>query len=362
MAGQRLKRASKKKLRYACIGAGGIAGAHLTPLSKREDVQIVALADPFPSKKQEYAEKFNIPAGGLYEDYEKMLKEVQPDAVSVCSPNGMHAQNTIAALKAGADVIIEKPMAATVKEAQAMVDLAEKLGRKLVIGFQYRFSPRVTFIKNAIDAGQLGNVLFGRVQALRRRGIPNWGVFGQKDKQGGGGLIDIGVHVLEMCHYAMGEPTPVAATGNCWTYLGNKKSNIVSAWPNWDHKTYTVEDLAIGSIRFDNGAIVHVEAGFVAQMEPMGVWNFQLMGEKGGVNYDPVTLSRDDLGHMVNTTPAWTPADGFGDNFNYKMNAFVEHVLHDQPTIAPATAGLNIQKMLEGIYRSAQQGGKEVAI
>lgn len=362
MAKSKSSSSSKKKLRYACIGAGGIAGAHLGPLSKRDDVEIVALADPFPGKKAQYAEQYKIPASGLYEDYEKMLKEVQPDAVSVCSPNGMHAQNTIAALQAGADVIVEKPMAASVKQAQEMVDLAKKLGRKLVIGFQYRFSPRVTFIKNAIDQGAMGQVLFGRVQALRRRGIPNWGVFGQKDKQGGGGLIDIGVHVLEMCHYAMGSPKPVAASGNTWTYLGNKKSNVASQWPGWDYKTYTVEDLAIGSIRFDNGAIVHVEAGFVAHMQPNNVWNFQLMGEKAGATYDPVGLFHDEHGYMVNSAPAWMEPDGFGDVFNYKMHGFVEHVLHNKPTIAPAEAGLMVQKMLEGIYASADAGGKEVAI
>jgi predicted dehydrogenase len=351
-----------KKLRYAVIGAGGIAGAHMGPLSQRDDIEFVALADPFPGKKKQYAEQYKIPASGLYEDYQKMLKEVQPDAVSVCSPNGMHAENTIAALQAGADVIVEKPMAATVKQAQDMVDLAKKLKRKLVIGFQYRYSPRVSFLKNAIDAGQFGNVLFGRVQALRRRGIPNWGVFGRKDVQGGGGLIDIGVHALEMCHYTMGSPKPVAATGATWTYLGNKPSNkIQSQWSGWDYKTYTVEDLAIGSIRFDNGAVVHIEAGFAAHIEK-GVWNFQLMGEKGGGNYDPCIINRDDIGHMVDTRPNWMKPDGFGDMFGYKMNAFVEHVLHNTPTIAPAEAGLAVQKMLEGIYQSAESGGREVAI
>lgn len=351
-----------KKLRYAVIGAGGIAGAHLGPMAKRDDVEIVAIADPFPGKKTAYAEQYKISATGIYDDYQKMLKEVQPDAVSVCSPNGMHAENTIAALQAGADVIVEKPMAASVKQAQEMVDLAKKLGRKLVIGFQYRFSPRVAFLKNAIDAGQLGNVLFGRVQALRRRGIPNWGVFGQKDKQGGGGLIDIGVHVLEMCHYAMGSPKPVAAVGATWTYLGNKPSDkIQSQWAGWDYKTYTVEDLSIGSIRFENGAVVHVEAGFAAHIEK-NVWNFQLMGEKGGGTYEPCMLHRDDIGHMIDTKPNWTKPDEFGDVFNYKMTGFIEHVLYNKPTIAPAEAGLMVQKMLEGIYQSADNGGKEVAI
>ena len=104
--------------------------------------------------------------------------------------------------------------------------------------------------------------MFVKCQALRRRGIPNWGVFGQKKLQGGGPMIDIGVHVIEMAHYMMGSPEPVAAAGNTWTYMGNKKSAVVSQWPNWDYKTYTVEDLAIGQIRFDNGSILQIEASF----------------------------------------------------------------------------------------------------
>ena len=119
------------------------------------------------------------------------------------------------------------------------------------------------------------------MQALRRRGIPNWGVFGRKDLQGGGPLIDIGVHMLETAHYAMGAPKPVAACGSTYTYIGDKPSNVASVWPNWDYETYTVEDLAVGHIRFANGAMLSIETSFAAHIEK-GEWNFTLMGEKGG--------------------------------------------------------------------------------
>ena len=230
-----------------------------------------------------------------------------------------------------------------------------------MIGFQQRYDPKALFIKNAVDKGKLGEVLYGRVQALRRRGIPNWGVFGRKELQGGGPLIDIGVHVLEVTHFVMGSPKPVSASGNIYTYLGNKKSKVACQWPNWDYKTYTVEDLAVGQIRFENGATIHVESSFAAHIEK-NVMNFQLMGEKGGANWDPAQLYTDDNGYMINSEPGWLPRNqDFGSIFGIKMRNFVEHVHYNEPTMAPAEHGLMLQKMLDGIYESAAKG-KEVAI
>src|SRR5450432_2192652 len=125
-----------------------------------------------------------------------------------------------------------------------MLDAARKSGKQLIIGFQHRFESRTKLIRDQIDSGSFGKILYVRAQWLRRRGIPNWGVFGRKDLQGGGPMIDIGVHVLETSHYLMGAPKPISATGNVWTYLGNIESTTASQWPKWDFQNYTVEDLA----------------------------------------------------------------------------------------------------------------------
>ncbi|MBT3341679.1 MAG: Gfo/Idh/MocA family oxidoreductase [Gemmatimonadetes bacterium] len=349
------KARSKKMLRVAFIGAGGIAGAHMRYLAEMDDVEIVALADISKKSMAQRQEEYGIDAA--YTDYRKMLREVKPDAVSVCTPNGLHAEGSIAASKAGAHVIVEKPMAMTAAEAQKMITAAKSARRKLVIGFQHRYDARTQFIKSAVDAGRMGKVVYGRIQALRRRGIPNWGVFGRKDLQGGGPLIDIGVHALEMTHYAMGSPKPVAASGSIFTYLGDKKSDVVSMWPNWDHKNYTVEDLAVGQIRFANGAILSIEASFAAHIEKEE-WNFTLMGEKAGAKWDPPALFSDDGGYMMNSEPGWMPKT---DVFALKMRNFVEHCLYNKPTMAPAEHGLMVQKMLDGIYASAEKK-REVVI
>jgi len=353
------KRTTKKKtLRVAFIGSGGIAGAHMRYLSKMDDVEMVAVADISKPSMAQRQEEFGIE--GAFTDYHKMLRDVKPDAVSVCTPNGLHAAASIAASNAGADVLVEKPMAMTAAEAQKMITAAKTAKRKLVIGFQYRYDAKTKFIKDAVDAGRMGKVVYGRIQALRRRGVPNWGVFGRKDLQGGGPLIDIGVHALEMTHFVMGSPKPVAASGSIFTYLGDKKSDVVSQWPNWDHKNYTVEDLAVGQIRFDNGAVISIEASFAAHIEKEA-WNFTLMGEKAGASWDPPGLFSDEGGYMMNSQPNWLPSGPNADAFGMKMRNFVEHCLYNKPTMAPAEHGLMVQKMLDGIYASAEKG-REVAI
>ena len=236
---------NNKKLRYGFIGAGGIAGAHLTELVKRDDVELVAMADVAEAGMLRHRERFGIE--GMYADWTEMLAKEDLDAVSVCTPNKLHEQPTIDALNAGCHVLCEKPLAHSAAAGERMLAAARDTGRKLVIGFQYRYHPRTQFLRRAFDDGEFGKILFGRVKAMRRRGIPNWGVFGRKDLQGGGPLIDIGVHVLEMTHYAMGTPKPVSASADMFTYIGDKPSDeIESMWKGWDHETYTVEDLAVG--------------------------------------------------------------------------------------------------------------------
>jgi predicted dehydrogenase len=348
-----------KKFRIAFIGCGGISQTHQAALKEMPDVEIVAGVDILPERLDVVRDKWGVSA--TYTDWKKMLREVQPDAVSICTPNGVHFQPAVDALNAGAHVIVEKPMAMTPAECQKMIDTAKKAGKKLAVGFQYRYHPSSEYLVRSRDDGRFGNIMFVKCQALRRRGIPNWGVFGQKKLQGGGPMIDIGVHVIEMAHYVMGSPRPVAATGNTWTFVGNKPNSTVSQWPDWDYKTYTVEDLAVGQIRFENGALLQIEAMFAGHIEK-DVWNFSLTGDKGGANWDPPMTFTDRAGTMVNEVPAFLPQSGFGILFARKLRNFVDGCTKGTPLTASGEAGLAVQKILDGVYRSAEAGGKEVAI
>lgn len=346
-----------KEFKVGFIGAGGIAHTHAKNLKKVEGVELVCAADV----SDKGLEKFVADQGvqRTYKDYKEMLSKEKGkiDAVCVCTPNGLHAENSIAALDAGMHVIVEKPMAMNGRECADMIDAAKKAKKHLVVGFQWRFHPKAQLLKKQADDGVFGKILFVRVQALRRRGIPNWGVFGRKDLQGGGPMIDIGVHACEMAHYVMGCPKPVSASGKTWTYLGNKPMEALGMWPNWDYKTYTVEDLAVGMVRFDNGAMMSVEASFAAHIEK-DVFSFQIMGEKGGGTFEPLAVFKDEHGYMWNETPGFVPND---DNFAYKMKHFVEVCRGERESASTGEHGRMVQQILDGIYASSDKG-REVTI
>lgn len=348
-----------KKTRVAMIGCGGICQTHMNAYKEIPEVEIVACCDILPERLELMKEKWGITKG--YTDWNEMLKKEKIDAVDICTPNGVHCAPAVDAAKAGKHVMVEKPMAMNPAECKKMIAAADKAGVKLAVGFQNRYHDRTQFLKRAKDAGKFGNIMFVKVQALRRRGIPNWGVFGQKALQGGGPMIDIGVHMVEASHHFMGEPKPVAATGMTWTYLGDKPSEVVCPWPGWDFKTYTVEDLAIGHIRFENGAVMQIEASFAAHIKE-NKFTFTVMGDKAGGSWDPAEMFADLDGTMVNLTPNFLPDCEFGKLFVIKLQNWIDAIRKGTPLTAPGTEGLMVQKILDGIYRSAEAGGKEVKI
>jgi len=344
-----------QKVKVGIIGTGGIAHHHIRTLKARDDAEVVAACDIRPEALEAAAERWEIPH--LFEDYRALLRLKDLDAVSICTPNYFHSKPALAALRAGKHVMVEKPMAMNAREAARMVEAAHKAGKILVVGFQLRYQAEVQMIKRAIDDGLLGRILYARCQALRRRGIPSWGVFGRKELQGGGPMIDIGVHILEVTHYLMGAPRPVAASAACYTYIGDKKPQVVTPWGAWDHKTYTVEDLAVGLIRFEDGSTLSIESSFAAHIE-RNVRNFVLMGEKGGATYDPPALHTDLSGTMFNLTPSFP---GKVDVWERKMGDWIECIRTGRKPVASGEHGLVVQKMLDAMYRSAERG-KEVAI
>lgn len=369
-----------KKLRVAIIGCGGIAQSHLNAYKNIPEVEIVAGVDIVADRLKVMRDKWGVPEDALFgadlktgkeiskTAWREMLKKMgdKIDAVDVCTPNGWHCQPVVDCCKAGKHAMTEKPMAMSVAEAKKMIAAAKAAGVKLSVGFQHRYRPACQALIEARKNGVFGDILFVKVRALRRRGIPNWGVFGQKKLQGGGPMIDIGVHMIEAAYEFMGCPKPVAAMANTWTYLGDKeeKTHVRSMWPGWDWKTYTVEDLAIGQIRFANGAIMQIEAAFAAHIKENEVHEFSAMGTKGGCEFPSGTIFTDQNNTMVNVTPAFL--DSHGDDwtvlFTKKLQNWVDGCLKGTELDASGEDGLNVQRILNAVYDSAAAGGKEVAI
>jgi len=346
-----------EKIRVGFVGAGGIAGTHIGYLKTIPDVEVIALADPAEGACERTAQQHGLDGARTFKDYKQMLKLKDLDAVSVCTPNWLHARPTIEALRAGKHVLVEKPMAMSAREAKAMCEAARKAKKVLTIGFQQRFRPAAQFLRRAVEEGQLGDVLYCRAHALRRRGIPSWGVFGRKELQGGGPLIDIGVHILEVSHYLMGKPKPIAASAACYTYLGNRRPEATAPWGDWDYKTYNVEDLAVGFVRFEGGATLSIESSFAAHIEKE-VFSTTLMGTKAGALLDGgAHLYTDYCGKMVNVEPQAFQKD---EAFLVKMKTWVE-AIRGGPNLAPGEDGLMVQQILDALYLSSERG-REVAI
>ncbi len=279
------------------------------------------------------------------------------DAVSVCTPNYMHKEPTIAALRAGKHVLVEKPLAMNGAEGQEIVDAVRETGKQCQCGFVMRFGGDAQTLKRYIDAGELGDIYYGRAQLLRRRGIPGWGVFGQKDKQGGGPLIDLGVHVLDLSLWLMGHKKPVSVSGISVTKFGNREG-VVGLMGQWDVSTFTVEDFGAGFIRFEDGSILLLEAAFASNIKENTQSQISFLGDRGGADLHPLGIYREEHGVVVDVTPQFIPTT---KGFELEINSFVDAVANDTPVVVPAEQALTVSRIIDGIYRSSELG-KEVEI
>jgi predicted dehydrogenase len=245
----------KKKLKYGIIGCGGIArGKYLPSIKKLGDVEIAAFSDALPARAEELNREYAEGKGKVFADYRELLKE-ELDAVCVLTPNDSHSETTVAAFKSGKHVMCQTPMATSTAEARAMIAARDESKKLLTIGYQNRFRQDSLFLKAECDRGSLGEIYFARATAIRRRAVPTWGVFLDEEKQGGGPLIDIGTHALDLTLFMMDNYEPAYVVGTTYHKL-NKDKKTGNAWGDWDPKKFTVEDSAFGFIVMKNGATV----------------------------------------------------------------------------------------------------------
>lgn len=350
-----------KKLKIAVIGCGGISNCHLGGYANNANCEIYALCDINRERAEEKAKKYNVPLERVFTDKDEMLKALpEIDACSVCTWNSAHAECTIAALKAGKDVLCEKPMAMNAKEAKAMKAAADKAGKLLMIGFVRRHGNDARIVKDFIDNSYFGDLYYAKAQYLRRHGCPG-GWFGDKSRSGGGPLIDLGVHVIDLVRYLAGCPKPVSVYGATFDKLGNRpdvKSGVGYKSADADGKKdiYDVEDFATAMIRFDNGLVLSVEASFSLNLKS-DVGNIELYGSKAGAKMDPeLHLFTNVNGYMANVDFARSTSLSFDGLFQNEIDHYVDCVLGKTECIAPAEDGITLMKILDAIYKSAATG------
>ncbi len=353
-----------RKIRVGIIGTGSIARAgHIKAYLAREDVDLVACCDIDKGRAEKFAEDFGFK--GVYTDYKEMLQKENLDAVSVCVWNSAHAEVAIAALEAGVNVLSEKPMAMSAAEGMKMKEAAEKSGKLLMIGFVRRFGTKADIAKALVDGGELGKVYYAKTKCIRRCGNPG-GWFADKNFSGGGPLIDLGVHMIDLARYLMGKPKAVRATGFTAGGIGamqNIKNFSRYTASNAVTDVCNVEDFATALVHFDNGAVLHVEVSFCGYIEPKEELTLDVLGDEGGLRVEPdLKLFKQKYDRLMDVTPVYNmPPVQFNEMFGDEISHFIDCVKGEAECRNTPDDGIELMKILDAIYESARTG-KEVEI
>ena len=354
---------AKEKLRIGIIGTGGIAnGKHMPSLSKLPHVEMVAFCDIIEERARKAASQYGTADAKVYTDYRKLLEDPTIDVVHVCTPNDSHAEISIAAMESGKHVMCEKPMAKTAAEARAMVEAARRTGKKLTIGYNNRYRPDSLYLKQVCERGELGEIYFAKALAVRRRAVPTWGVFLDEDKQGGGPLIDIGTHALDLTLWMMDNYKPVSVTGTVYHKLG-KRENAANAWGPWDPKKFTVEDSAFGFIIMENGATVVLESSWALNTLQIGEAKTVLCGTEGGADMEGgLRINGERFGRLYDTNIDLKAGgvafyEGKQESAaDMEARLWIEAILNDKEPLVKPEQALVVTEILEAIYQSAKTG------
>lgn len=351
------------KLKAGIIGCGGIAlGKHLPSIKQTQCVQMVAFCDIDKEKALKACKEYGDSTAKVYEDYRKLIEDETIEVIYVCTPNRSHCEITVAALEAGKHVMCEKPMAINSAEAKLMVASAKKSGKLLTIGYQNRFREDSQYLKKVCESDELGEIYMAKARALRRRAVPTWGVFLNKEEQGGGPLIDIGTHALDLTLWMMNNYKPKYAVGTTYHKLNDQK-NTANAWGDWNCEEFTVEDSAFGFVVMQNGATIILESSWALNtLENLEAATL-ICGTKGGADmFDGLRINGVNNNTLFVTKPEFC-GNGvdFYDEKGQKPEvaeqmAFINAILgKGELTVLPEQA-LVVTQILEAIYQSAETG------
>lgn len=350
------------KIGIGVIGVGSISEFHLKPYANHPDVNIVGICDLNEERAQTVAKQYE--GATAYTHYRDLLADPAIDAVSICTWNNSHAEISIAALQAGKHVLVEKPLCRTVEEALQVQAAVEATGKILQVGFVRRYDSNAQMLNQFSEQGDFGNIYYAKASYIRRLGNPG-GWFSDIERSGGGPLIDIGVHAIDLCWYLMGRPEPLSVSGNTYYELGNR-ANVehLSRYQaaDYDATKNDVEDMANAMIRFKNGASLIVDVSFslhAKQNEGM----IKLYGSKGGFEVDPaIHITTEKYNTVLNIQPQTDHTDfQFEQAFDNEIRHFIDCIQTDKQPLSPVADGVQMMRMLTAIYESAKLG-KEVLL
>lgn len=335
-------------VRLGIIGCGSIANQkHMPALQKIKNARMVAFCDVIRERAEKAAKEFGDQGVKVYTDYRELLEDKTIDAVHVCTPNKAHSFISIAAMEAGKHVLCEKPIARNVEEAKAMIEAAQRTGKILTIGYQNRFRPDIQYLHEICRKGDLGDIYLAKAQATRRRGIPSWGVFLDKEQQGGGALIDIGSHALDLTLWLMDNYQPKMVVGNTYSQFIDSKIDI--------------EDYGIGYITMKNGATIVLEASWAMNtLEPTVKPKTKLFGTRGGADLtNGLRINGETPSGRLYTTIyeiGSTEITNMIDHAFKEASQWIDSIIYGtEPLVKPEQA-LVVSEIVEAIYTSAKTG------
>ena len=355
------------KIKIGLIGCGGVAfWAHIPILLQFDDIEVVAVCDIIKERAENAAKRLN--SSYVFTDYKELIALKELDMVDICTPNYMHSAIAVDALNAGKNVFCEKPDAIAVEQVIAMKTAAEQSGKHLMVMRNNRFVPESKYAKKFIESGSCGDIYAGRCGWTRRRGIPGkGGWFTTKEQSGGGPLIDLGVHMLDLAIWLMGNPTPVTVSGSIYNKFASNETDSDSFHAGFgevkESGVFDVEDLAIGMIRFDNGACLHVECSWASNIEKERAF-VELRGDKAGLtwDWDGLAIYTENLNSLADIRPVIDrPAsDIIGHTENLRHFIYDVLIGGKEPMFKPIQ-GVNMVKVLTALYESAKLG-KEISL
>ncbi len=353
------------KLKAGIIGCGGIANAkHLPAVKLTKKVEMVAFCDIVIEKAENSSKTYGTEDARVYSDYKELIKNEKLDIVYVCTPNRSHSEISIAAMEAGSHVMCEKPMAINAAEAKKMWEASLKTGKKLTIGYQSRHRSDSQYLKVECEKGALGEIYYAKAHAIRRRAVPTWGVFLNEYEQGGGPLIDIGTHALDLTLWTMNNYKPKYCVGVTFKKLNEHQGNSGNAWGNWKEDEFTVEDSAFGFIVMENGAVVSLESSWALNSLDVNEAKCTLCGTKAGADMmDGLRFNGVKNNCLYVEKPefaaggvAFNAGTGGGRDFEIEAAKWIDAVINDtDPVVLPEQAYV-VSAILEGIYESAKSG------
>ena len=351
-------------IKVGIIGCGGIANKkHMPALKKVSDCEMVAFCDIIPERAEAAKVKFGTHDAKVYTDYKELLADPEIEVVHVCTPNRAHSFITVDALDAGKNVMCEKPMAINTEEAQKMLDAKARSGKLLSIGYQSRFRDDAVFMKQEAEAGTFGDIYYAKATALRRRKVPTWGVFLNEYEQGGGPLIDIGTHALDLTLWVMNNYKPKYCLGSVYHKLNND-TNQGNQWGNWDPEKFTVEDSAFGFVVMENGATIVLESSWAINMLDTREAITSVCGTLGGADMlEGLRINGIRNGRQYTLTPSFDAGTTtlFGstqqeNTAEREERLWIEAVREGKEPLTKPEEAFVITKILEGIYTSAKTG------